>query len=113
MQIYHNRFWISPRAYSRFTGSTWMRRSSFASKSGAAGTGFFEALPPVPDCLRWKPILRRTIERREQQRARSSGAADAAAKRTWKVYVKRNKNDAADAGAICGAVRQPTMRFRV
>src|ERR1700675_457082 len=28
-----------------------------------------------------------------------------------KVYVKRNKNDAADAEAICEAVRQPTMRF--
>jgi transposase len=28
-----------------------------------------------------------------------------------KVYVKRNKNDAADAEAICEAVRRPTMRF--
>jgi transposase len=28
-----------------------------------------------------------------------------------KAYVKRNKNDAADAGAICEAVRRPTMRF--
>ena len=27
------------------------------------------------------------------------------------VYVKRNKNDAADAEAICEAVRRPTMRF--
>jgi transposase len=26
-------------------------------------------------------------------------------------YVKRNKNDAADAKAICEAVRRPTMRF--
>ena len=26
-------------------------------------------------------------------------------------YVKRNKNDAADAEAICEAVRRPTMRF--
>ena len=25
-----------------------------------------------------------------------------------KAYVKRNKNDAADAGAICEAVRRPT-----
>ena len=28
-----------------------------------------------------------------------------------KAYVKRNKNDAADAEAICEAVRLPTMRF--
>ncbi len=28
-----------------------------------------------------------------------------------KPYVKRGKNDAADAAAICEAVRRPTMRF--
>src|ERR1700680_1463555 len=28
-----------------------------------------------------------------------------------KAYVKRNKNDAAEAEAICEAVRRPTMRF--
>ncbi len=28
-----------------------------------------------------------------------------------KPYVKRGKNDAVDAGAICEAVRRPTMRF--
>ena len=28
-----------------------------------------------------------------------------------RAYVKRNKNDAADAAAICEAVRRPTMRF--
>lgn len=28
-----------------------------------------------------------------------------------KAYVKRNKNDAADAAAICEAVWRPTMRF--
>src|ERR1700751_3443394 len=28
-----------------------------------------------------------------------------------KAYVKRNKNHAADAEAICEAVRRPTMRF--
>ena len=28
-----------------------------------------------------------------------------------KAYIKRNKNDAADAAAICEAVRRPTMRF--
>ena len=31
--------------------------------------------------------------------------------RDVKAYVKRNKNDAADAEAICEAVRRPTMRF--
>ena len=28
-----------------------------------------------------------------------------------KAYIKRNKNDAADAEAICEAVQRPTMRF--
>ena len=28
-----------------------------------------------------------------------------------KPYVKRNKNDAADAEAICEAMSRPTMRF--
>ncbi len=28
-----------------------------------------------------------------------------------KAYVRRNKNDAADAAAICEAVSRPTMRF--
>jgi len=28
-----------------------------------------------------------------------------------KPYVKRGKNDAVDAEAICEAVRRPTMRF--
>ena len=28
-----------------------------------------------------------------------------------KAYVKRNKNDAADAEAICEAVMRPSMRF--
>jgi transposase len=28
-----------------------------------------------------------------------------------KAYLKRNKNDAADAAAICEGVRRPTMRF--
>jgi transposase len=31
--------------------------------------------------------------------------------RCVKPYVKRNKNDAADAAAICEAVTRPTMRF--
>jgi transposase len=30
-----------------------------------------------------------------------------------KPYVKRQKNDATDAGAICEAVARPTMRFRM
>ena len=33
------------------------------------------------------------------------------APRYVKPYVKRNKNDMADAEAICEAVRRPTMRF--
>src|SRR4051812_47381816 len=42
--------------------------------------------------------------------ARSRYPAHAAA-RTSSPYVKRQKNDAADAEAICEAVTRPTMRF--
>jgi transposase len=68
---------------------------------------FFEALPP---CLvgmeacgtshHWARELRKL-----GHEVRLMPAKDV------KAYVKRNKNDAADAEAICEAVRRPTMRF--
>src|SRR5262245_60081437 len=41
----------------------------------------------------------------------SGGEAVVLSAKDVKAYVKRNKNDAADAEAICEAVRRPTMRF--
>jgi transposase len=38
-------------------------------------------------------------------------SAGSPALRSTMPYVKRNKNDAADAEAICEAVRRPAMRF--
>src|SRR6202162_1055554 len=69
--------------------------------------GFFEALPPcligMEACATahyWARELTRL-----GHRVRLMPAKDV------KAYVKRNKNDAADAEAICEAVRRPTMRF--
>ncbi len=68
---------------------------------------FFEALPPclvgIEACAtahHWARELTRL-----GHRVRLMPAKDV------KAYVKRNKNDAADAEAICEAVRRPTMRF--
>ena len=68
---------------------------------------FFEALPPclvgMEACAsahRWARELTKLCHE-----VRLMPAKDV------KAYVKRNKNDAADAEAICEAVRRPTMRF--
>ena len=68
---------------------------------------FFEALPPclvgLEACAtahHWARELRKL-----GHEVRLMPAKDV------KAYVKRNKNDAADAEAICEAVRRPTMRF--
>jgi transposase len=68
---------------------------------------FFEALPPcligMEACATahyWARELRKV-----GHQVRLMPAKDV------KAYVKRNKNDAADAEAICEAVRRPTMRF--
>ncbi len=68
---------------------------------------FFEALPPclvgMEACASahyWARELRKL-----GHKVRLMPAKDV------KAYVKRNKNDAADAEAICEAVRRPTMRF--
>src|ERR1700680_3551623 len=69
--------------------------------------GFFSALPPclvgMEACATahyWARELRKL-----GHEVRLMPAKDV------KAYLKRNKNDAADAEAICEAVRRPTMRF--
>ena len=52
-----------------------------------------------------RPITGRVNSRSFGHKVRLMPAKDV------KAYVKRNKNDAADAEAICEAVRRPTMRF--
>ena len=57
----------------------------------------------------WKPARRPTIGHvNSGSLATRCGSMPA---KDVKAYVKRNKNDAADAQAICEAVRRPTMRF--
>src|SRR5260370_565426 len=69
--------------------------------------GFFEALPPCLIALAPSPTAHywaRELTKLGHE-VRLMPAKDV------KAYVKRNKNDAADAEAICEAVRRPTMRF--
>ncbi len=68
---------------------------------------FFKALPPClvgMEACATAPYWARELTRLGHQ-VRLMSAKDV------KVYVERNKNDAADAEAICEAVRRPTMRF--
>src|SRR3984893_3759038 len=68
---------------------------------------FFEALPPcligMEACATAHYWARELTKLGHQVRLMPA--------RDVKAYVKRNKNDAADAEAICEAVRRPTMRF--
>ena len=69
--------------------------------------GFFKALPPclvgMEACATAHYWARELTELGHQVRLMPA--------KDVKAYVKRNKNDAADAEAICEAVRRPTMRF--
>src|SRR5215467_14129830 len=86
--------WISPRTCFRFTVLMQMARWSFASV--LAEREFLSSLPICrPAALGWK-----RAQRRISGHANSGG---------WDV--KRGKNDAADAAAICEAVTRPSMRF--
>ena len=69
--------------------------------------GFFKALPPclvgMEACATAHYWARELTKLGHQVRLMPA--------KDVKAYVKRNKNDAADAEAICEAVRRPTMRF--
>ena len=68
---------------------------------------FFEALPPcligVEACATAHHWARELTKLGHEVRLMPA--------KDVKAYVKRNKNDVADAAAICEAVRRPTMRF--
>ena len=68
---------------------------------------FFKALPPclvgMEACATAHYLARELTKLGHQVRLMPA--------KDVKAYVKRNKNDAADAEAICEAVRRPTMRF--
>jgi len=70
-------------------------------------TKFFEAVPPclvgIEACATAHYWARELTKLGHQVRLMPA--------KDVKAYVKRNKNDAADAEAICEAVRRPTMRF--
>ena len=70
-------------------------------------TKFFEALPP---CLIGMEACA-TAHYWARELTRLGHQVRLMPARDVKAYVKRNKNDAADAAAICEAVRRPTMRF--
>jgi transposase len=68
---------------------------------------FFEALPP---CLIGMEACA-TAHHWARELTRLGHQVRLMPAKDVKAYVKRNKNDAADAEAICEAVRRPTMRF--
>jgi transposase len=68
---------------------------------------FFETLPP---CLVGMEACA-TAHYWARQLAKLGHEVRLMPAKDVKAYVKRNKNDAADAEAICEAVRRPTMRF--
>src|SRR5207248_7907143 len=68
---------------------------------------FFEALPP---CLVGMEACA-TAHYWARELTKLGHAVRLMPAKDVKAYVKRNKNDAADAEAICEAVRRPTMRF--
>src|SRR6201987_1914016 len=69
--------------------------------------GFFEALPP---CLIGMEAFA-TAHNWARELTKLGHEVRLMPAKDVKAYVKRNKNDAADAEAICEAVRRPTMRF--
>ena len=68
---------------------------------------FFEALPP---CLIGLEACAST-HHWDRELAKQGHEVRLMPAKDMKAYVKRNKNDAANAEAISEAVRQPTMRF--
>ena len=68
---------------------------------------FFAALPP---CLIGMEACA-TAHHWARELTKLGHAARLMPAKDVKAYVKRNKNDAADAEATCEAVRRPTMRF--
>jgi transposase len=69
--------------------------------------GFFAALPP---CLVGMEACA-TSHYWARELAKLGHEVRLMPAKDVKAYLKRNKNDAADAAAICEAVRRPTMRF--
>ena len=69
--------------------------------------GFFASLPP---CLIGMEACA-TAHHWARELAALGHAVRLMPPQYVKAYVKRNKNDAADAAAICEAVKRPSMRF--
>src|SRR3984893_16369006 len=99
--------WISPRTCFRSTAS--MRTKVLVRKQlrRSQVIAFFKALPPcligMEACATAHYWARELTKLGHEVRLMPA--------KDVKAYGKRNKNDAADAEAICEAVRRPRMRF--
>src|SRR5262245_30112883 len=91
----------------RCTGSMQRERRFCASSFGAQVLAFFSRLPP---CLVGLEACATAHYWARELRALGHEVRLMPAQYV-KAYIKRNKNDAADAEAICEAVQRPTMRF--
>src|SRR5712672_2028377 len=58
-----------------------------------------------------QPVLRKKLRRKEMFAFLEKLAPTVIAPQLVKPYIKRGKNDAADAEALCEAMSRPTMRF--
>ena len=100
--------WISPRTCFRFTAIDAAEKVVVRKQLRRGQVlAFFKALPPclvgMEACATSHYWARELTKLGHQVRLMPA--------KDVKAYVKRNKNDAADAEAICEAVRRPTMRF--
>src|SRR2546421_5334060 len=100
--------WISPRTCSSYTASTIRERSWFTRQLRRGQViAYFEKLPPcllgIEACATAHHWARELKALGHDVRLMPPGYV--------KPYVKRQKNDMADAEAICEAVTRPTMRF--
>ena len=99
--------WISPRTCFKFTGSAAEKVVVRKQLRRSQVLEFFKALPP---CLIGMEVCA-TAHYWARELTKLGHEVRLMPARDVKAYVKRNKNDAADAEAICEAVRRPTMRF--
>ena len=97
--------WTSPNTGSRSTASTPMDTSLFAGGSGVMA--YFRSLEP---CLVGMEACA-TAHYWARELTALGHTVKLMPPAYVKAYVKRNKNDAADAEAICEAVTRPSMRF--
>ena len=100
--------WTWPRTFSRSMG--WMRQAQWSWSNGYDAARSLGSLPACRRCLIGMEACA-TAHHWARELTRLGHAVRLMPPQYVKAYVKRNKNDAADAAAICEAVKRPSMRL--